>query len=36
MSDLSTIHYGLSIEPHLEQFTFDGHRDLIGSPFGEM
>jgi aminopeptidase N len=32
MSDLSTIHYALSIEPHLEQFTFDGRLQLTVTP----
>lgn len=32
MSDLSSIHYALSIEPHLEQFTFDGRLQLTVTP----
>ena len=32
MSDLSKIHYALSIEPHLEQFTFDGRMRLTVTP----
>jgi len=32
MSDLSSIHYGLSIEPHLEKFTFDGRLQLTVTP----
>ena len=32
MSDLSSIHYALSIEPHLEQFTFDGRLQMTVTP----
>jgi aminopeptidase N len=36
MPDLSDIHYALQIEPHLEQFTFDGRLQLTMTPTGPL